>query len=410
MIRGDERRYRRVVRRTALAAAVVLGAALITVSGCSPMYVLRAGYEEAKILWRREPMERFAARPGLDPAIRAKLETVLAARTFARERGLDVGGSFASVSHLDGEHNVFVVTAAKRTALEPYTWWFPIVGRVPYKGFFSRARAEAEAAGLRDDGWDTFVRGASAFSTLGWFDDPLLEHQLRHDEGYLVNLVLHELYHNTFFVAGKAAFNESAANFVGHRGAIEFFRGRDDDARTRLAEQAWDEELRFGALLGRLAARLRARYAAARDVDDAVRARDEEVTKARAELDGLGFARERFASFRTQPLNNAMLLQYLLYNTDLDVFDAIYRQRGDLRRALDFIEAAAKEKKSDPFGAVQSALATLSPATEEARTESPHVPTVAGAPNGRPSPADERVSVDRGAGGDGGAATRPRLD
>jgi predicted aminopeptidase len=330
-------------------------------SGCSPLYVLRAGYEEAKILWRREPMERVLARPDLDPAVRGKLETVLAARTFADGIGLAVGDSFGSVSRLDREHNIFVVTAAKQTALEPYTWWFPIVGSVPYKGYFAREQAETEAAHLRERGYDTYVRGAAAFSTLGWFADPLLEHLLRHDRGYLVNLVLHELYHNTFFVPGETAFNESVANFVGHRGAIEFFRARGEDEPLREAERAWRDELRFADFVARVAARLRSLYATTTSTEDALHARDQELAAARAEFETLDLPKQQFASFRAEPLNNAVLLQYMLYTTDLRIFDAIYERTGSLRRSLDLIEAAAREKKSDPFSAVQTAFAGLGP-------------------------------------------------
>ncbi len=333
----------------------------LAAGGCSPFYVLRAGYEEAKILWRRQPIERVLARPDLDPTVRLKLETVLAARDFARTIGLEPGGSFTSVSRLDDAHTVFVVTAAKQTALEPYTWWFPVVGRVPYKGFFAADRADAEAASLGERGYDTYVRSAAAFSTLGWFADPLLEHLLRHDRGYLVNLVLHEVYHNTFYVPGESAFNESVACFVGYRGAIEFFRSRGERVRLREAEREWRDELRYATFLQGVVNRLRAEYAAAPTRADALRAREGEFTAARAAFAKLDLPRARYGSFLTEPLNNAVLIQDRLYTTDLGLFDAIYARTGGLRAALDFIEAAARQEKTRPFEAVQSAFAGSAP-------------------------------------------------
>ena len=116
--------------------------ALVGVSGCSPAYVLRAGYEEAKILWRRQPIEEILARNDLDESVRDKLGLVLRARKFAEEDlGLRVGGSYGTFASVDADQIVHVVTAAQRFRLEPHTWWFPIVGRVPYKGFFSEAAA-----------------------------------------------------------------------------------------------------------------------------------------------------------------------------------------------------------------------------------------------------------------------------
>src|SRR5262249_12591676 len=119
----------------------VLGALaglLCLLSACSPTYVLRAGYEEAKILWRREPLQRVPQRSDLDAETRGKLELALAVRAFARDAlHLRVDHSYATFVRVDADALVHVVTAAYRLRLEPYTWWFPIVGRVPYKGFFS---------------------------------------------------------------------------------------------------------------------------------------------------------------------------------------------------------------------------------------------------------------------------------
>jgi predicted aminopeptidase len=336
----------------------------VTLAGCSAGYVVRAGYEEAKILWRREPMERVLARGDLDADVRRKLETVLAARTFATELGLNVNGSFGSLSYSDREANIFVLIAAKRSALELYTWWFPIVGRVPYKGFYDPQRARAEAADLEARGYDTYVRTAAAFSTLGWFADPLLRHLLRHDEEFLVDLVLHEVYHNTFYVPGQAAFNESLATFVGHRGAIAFFRAHPERAHpagegdlSARAEASWEDARRFGTFVSRLQTLLRGAYADASDQTQALAARAALFARARTEYRALPFADGGFPSFVAEPLNNAVLLHYLLYGTELDLFEAIYQGRGgDLRATLAFIRDAAETAPSDPFGAVRHAF------------------------------------------------------
>jgi predicted aminopeptidase len=355
----------------------VLALLAAVVSSCSPLYVLRAGYVEAQILWRREPFERVLARPELPPDRRRKIELVIAAREYARAIGLDVDGSYTSLSHLDPDHGMWVLTAAKQTSLEAHTWWFPLVGEVPYKGFFGRERAEREAASLRREGYDTYVRPAGAFSTLGWFDDPLLAHLLAWDEVSLVSLVLHELYHNSFYVPGETAFNESLATFVGDRAAIDFFAGRPGDrGLVARAQAAWDDQLQFGALLGRLAERLRALYAA-QSADQILARRAEVFAAAQAEYRSLGL--KSAPAFAAQPLDNAVVLHYRLYGTDLDVFESVYRREGDLRRAIDAIEAAADTDREHPFDAVRRSLA-LPPGDDPADEADDPPPAAAGPP------------------------------
>jgi len=135
-----------VRRGRAVAASLVLLAAAFGASGCSAGYMARAAYEEARILWRRQPIEKLLQQDSLAAAERRKLELVLAVRKFAAERiGLSVGGSYRSVSEVDSGAVVQLLVATPRDSMEPYTWWFPVVGRVPYKGFFSKAVACAAA-------------------------------------------------------------------------------------------------------------------------------------------------------------------------------------------------------------------------------------------------------------------------
>ncbi|MBI4525869.1 MAG: aminopeptidase, partial [Deltaproteobacteria bacterium] len=134
-----------------LVSASLLSSFLL--SGCSPLYVIRAAYEEGKILWRREPIEAVLQNPDLDPGQREKFKLVLEVREYARERlKMNVGGSYASYSYVDRPALTYLVLAAAKTELTPYTWWFLFVGRVHYKGFFSEEAAKAEADSLANRG------------------------------------------------------------------------------------------------------------------------------------------------------------------------------------------------------------------------------------------------------------------
>ena len=132
---------------------------LLLVCSCSPGYVIRAAYEEGKILWRRKPIAEVLLTEDLDPVLRAKFETVLDVREFAKaELGLRVGGSYASYSHVDRPVLSHLLTAVPKTDFQPYTWWFLFVGSVPYKGYFDRGDAAQAAQELEETGHDTTIR------------------------------------------------------------------------------------------------------------------------------------------------------------------------------------------------------------------------------------------------------------
>ncbi|HEY8515178.1 MAG TPA: aminopeptidase [Candidatus Binatia bacterium] len=365
--------------------AVLLGAlsCLVGCGGCSPLYVLRSAYEEGRILLSRQSIESLLEKPELDPDTRAKLELVLEVRRFARDRlGLAVGDAYASFSIVPPGALLHVVSAAERTRLEPYTWWFPIVGDVDYKGFFDEADARAEAERLQSKGYDTWVRPSVAFSTLGWFDDPVLSSWLRADPVRITELLIHELLHRTWYVSGETEFNESLATFVGHVGAIEFFRARDgeDAETTRRAVAGWDEALAESRLWTTAVEELRALYEASaregRPVDEVLAAR-EKIFRAieRGELDGA----DAFPAAATQPtprrrtpipVNNAVILANYAYLKELDAFDAIYRQAGDLRASLARLREIVDDA-DDPFAALAQAASTAPPPSSHVDTAPP---------------------------------------
>ena len=339
-----------------LARSLIL-AGLCILPACTPLYILRAGYEEAKILWYRRPIADILREPGqLDLSTQEKLRLVLRVRAFAdRDLGFRVGGSYSSVSELPSPPTIYVVTAAQRMRLEAYTWWFPIVGSVSYKGYFDSAQANAEARRLEAQGFDTYIRTAAAFSTLGWFADPLLPHLLRYDRATLTNIVLHELFHNTFYLSGQTAFNESLANFVGYRGAIAFFAKAHGEthALTQRLRATWEKELAVSHFLEQVRQRLTALYASPLHEEEKLVQREALFTQLQEEFRHLPGADSQTSDFAAVPLNNAVLLHYLTYLQDLRVFERVYAQKNqDLRRTLDTITALAEDAEQ-PFAAVR---------------------------------------------------------
>lgn len=346
---------------------VVLSLALIagatwTCSACSAGYLLRAGYEETTILAAREPIADVIAAPATPPEVRRRLELVLTARDFAEHSlELDAGDSYTTYTHVDRDTLALVLSAAHRDRFAAVTWWFPIVGHVPYKGFFDVDDALEAQRELEDEGFDTFLRPTGAFSTLGWFNDPLLSTLLRYDDVSLASTVIHELTHNSIYVASQAAFNESFANFVGDRGAIALFCAMDGPTAERCADAraAWADNLTFGAYLNGLVTELEALYAREDLSREAKLAAREAVfagSRARFRDEVLPAMRTaRFRGFERATLNNAALMARRLYYDRLDRFEAAFeRAGGDLRSTIRAIIEAAESRPDDPWAALEA--------------------------------------------------------
>jgi predicted aminopeptidase len=337
---------------------LALGLVLFVLTGCSPLYVFQAAYEEGKILWRRQPIERMLERPDLDSDTREKLQLVLAVREYAQEPlKLRVRGSYASYSYVDRPTLSYVLMAAPKTDLRPYTWSYPFVGSFPYKGFFSKEAAEAEAERFQARGYDTYIRTSPAFSTLGWFDDPVLAHLLKYDKVTLAEVIFHELLHNTLFVKGQVSFNESLANFVGRQAAVLFFRERSGEGSPEFekAAQSLQEELEFSAFIQTVADSLRTVYAQELPEEEKLSLRQVILVKSQEDWKRRVADRptHRYRGYAEQELNNAVLAHYLLYLSDLALFEALYQAEGkNLARLVESLSEAVRSG-SDPFEAAR---------------------------------------------------------
>lgn len=329
-----------------LVALVGFGSFLLVVTPLG-RYLLRAGYEEARILLARRPIAEIVADSSVDALTRGKLQLVLEARVFARDSlGLPPREAFTQFTQLRSDTLVLLLSGARPDWLEPVLWRFPLVGRLPYKGFFRLSDALAAERALRAEGYDSYLRPASAFSTLGWFNDPLLSTTLAQDSVSLVNTVIHELTHNRYFAPGEATFNESFANFVGARGAEAFFLARGDSARARFAAASWADERDLASFWGALYRALDSTFTA--HPGDSLRARrialrDSLYREARRYLvDSLAPTWRTIAPRYAERvrLDNAALLARRVYLSDLGVFEQAYEDSGrNLRRSIDSLIA-----------------------------------------------------------------------
>jgi predicted aminopeptidase len=345
--------------RRGILAIAVSAAVLALISAPTACYLSRGAWEEAKILSRRQPIWEIVADPRTPKDAREKLKVVLAARQYAKDSlHLRTKDSFTTYSRLDHDTLVLVLSAAYRDTLKPYTWWFPIVGRVPYKGYFDFGAAQRDARNLTADGFDVYVRPSDAFSTLGFFNDPLLNTTLKGDSLGLANTVIHELTHNTYYASGQAPFNESFAMFVGARGAAAFFRSRGQEAAAAKLDAEWEDDKLLANFWTRVIRSLDSAYAAhPLDKEARIHARDTVYARARTALiaevgPALKTINPRYAE--RVPLDNASLLARRVYASDLDVFDQIYEKEGrNLRRTVGRVIALAKANPKAPFSALR---------------------------------------------------------
>ncbi len=281
------------------------------------------------VLQARQPIERVLEDPARDAALKDRLKGALAARRFAvTALGLPDNASYTSYSELDRPFVVWNVFASPELSLKPVTHCFPVAGCVAYQGYYALERAQAEAERLQRQGAEAFVGGVSAYSTLGWFDDPLLSSMLRWDDERLAATIFHELSHQVVYVKGDTAFNESYSKFVELEGLRQWRVARG------LPEALPPDLLFEGVFIERmLAARtaLTALYESPQ-TDAAKRAEKQRLFDV-LEADITRLATEAGASdayrrFFATPMNNAKLLPFGLYHQWRPAFAELYRQQG----------------------------------------------------------------------------------
>lgn len=320
-----------------LLAVLLLSGAL---TGC---YYVQAARGQLEVLNKREPIADVIADPDTPEELARRLSLLADARQFSiDELGLPDNKSYTSYSDLDREYVVWNVIAAPALSIEAKTWCYPVAGCVAYRGYFSKEKAQKKSASLKDQGNDVFVGGATAYSTLGNFNDPVLSTMLKRRDTDLVALLFHELAHQELYVKGDTAFNESFATAVEELGVERWLRsrGREDDYA------AWQEYKRYADDVTALA------LAARRDLEalyDSERGEAEKLAAKAARIEGLTDAinaRAREAGvdptgwWDDQPINNARLAVWSAYESQVPAFRMIFL---DCSEDFSCLYARAKE-------------------------------------------------------------------
>ncbi len=304
----------------------------MSLSGCATLsWYGQAVSGQLDLLSRREHIADLLADPSTDPELARRLRHVLAIREFAAaELSLPESRSYRHYADLERSAAVWNVIATGRYSVEPVTWCYPIAGCVAYRGYFDREDALAEARklgaqGLNGQGLDVIVSPAVAYSTLGWFDDPVLNTMLAWDDAELAGFLFHELAHEAVYVAGDSAFNEAYATVVERSGVERWLQSRSDSA----ALEAWRSRNRaiadWSALLLSTREQLQSGYADASDEAALADFKAAVFASLSADLAALAdtYAADWLRRWSERPLNNADLALLATYRRGIAAFDQL---------------------------------------------------------------------------------------
>lgn len=303
-------------------------------TGCQISYLFSSAYNQMKLLNSRVPIAEALQDPNISAEEKRKLELAQKARLFAEnDLHLKATQNYTSYAKLDRPYVTYVVSAAYKWELKHYQWSYPFVGKMPYKGYFNEEDAQTEDRELNKKDLDTYTRGVSAYSTLGWFKDPLLSSMLRYKDYDLVNTIIHETVHATLYIKHEADFNERLANFLGNKGAEMYYlktEGADSKTLLQVKKDIADDKL-FSDFISKELKDLDEWYKKLPANEHLEQKRSDRFAEiqARFKAQVLPLMQNKgYEKFSSAKLNNAHLLIFKTYMQDLSDFEKLYELSG----------------------------------------------------------------------------------
>lgn len=298
--------------------------------GCQITYITKSAIGQFQLLNSKVPFEKALQDPSLTAEVKRKISLANEARLFAEtDLKLTPTKNYSSFVKLDRPYVTYVVSASQKWELKQHDFNFLVIGKMPYKGYFSEADAKNEELDLQKLDLDTYQRGVTAYSTLGWFEDPLLSSMLSYSEEDLVNTIIHETVHSTIYVKNNADFNERLAVFLGNRGAEAFYLKKEGptSAVLKKIQESNEDEKVFSKFIGKELNDLTKWYLALqpnlRTIDLRKKRIEEIKVRFYSEVFPLLKSRSHFG-FNKGELNNARLLVYKTYLQDLHLFEELF--------------------------------------------------------------------------------------
>lgn len=336
----------KIIKRILLAILLIL--AVLTVAYWDlVIYGIRQGKGQFNIIWNARPVEEFLNNPDFPDSLKQKLVLINEVRRYAIDSlGLKDTKNYKTLFDQKGEEIMWVVTASEPFKLKAKEWEFPVLGSVPYKGFFNKELALKLREDLIEEGWDVSIRNPGGWSTLGWFTDPILSKMLERSEGDLANLIIHEMSHSTIFVKDSIDFNENLATFIGDRGAEKFLAYKYGVDSKEYKQYFTDDEdyLKFADHMLRGSEALDSLYGTMTEdqpVDEKKTLKEKMIREIVESLDTLTLTDNTNPSARyTKVLpNNAYFMNFRRYQSKQDAFWEEYRSKfnEDLKAYIAFL-------------------------------------------------------------------------
>jgi predicted aminopeptidase len=331
---------------------LLLAGALSAASGCATQagYLAKQGGYLLHAGTGTRDVAALIASPSTPAETRVFLQRVVQVKQFAVRRiGLKDNGNYTRYKKVEGDHLVDVVQACDALSFTPYLWSYPFLGKLPYRGYYERPDAQAEAARLKKEGWDVLVRPVDAFSTLGFTKDPVYSFMENYSPFQLASLVIHEQTHATLFLKGQPDFNEELATFVGDEGAFQWLRETygEDSPLYRSALDEYSDSQAFVGLMQGLQRQLENLYGERIPVEEMLAAKTRIIDDFNRDLEAGAAAEFRTDAYRgihSLPLNNAYLSLYSLYAKDIPLLRAFWMQRcgGSLVKFMQAVQALSR--------------------------------------------------------------------
>jgi predicted aminopeptidase len=334
-----------------LAPASLAALALCGCTAAAPYY-WQAATGQLELWHKSRPIDDWLADPDTKPELKARLRQAQEIRRFASsDLGLPDNGSYRAFAELGRPYVLWNVFAAPELSLKPREWCFPVAGCVTYRGYFAERDARAFAEGLAAEGYDTYAGGVPAYSTLGWFDDPLPSTVIGYPDTELARLIFHELAHQVVYVKDDTSFNESFATAVEQEGVRRWVEAQGSPGKLAQFHSAQIRKREFVALILGYQDKLEAIYAS-NAADDEKRTRKAETFAAmRADYAAL---RQKwnipsgYDGWFAGPLNNAQIVSVASYTEQVPAFEALLAQeQGDLPRFYAAVKKLARLPKAE---------------------------------------------------------------
>ncbi len=342
----------------------------LLVAGCTNIaYYAQAVGGQMRLMAGTRPISEVVNDTATEPGLRQQLEQAIAIREFAsRELALPNNGSYRSYADLERPYVVWNVFAAPEFSLEPQQWCMVFIGCVNYRGYYDKYDADLYAGELRQAGADTYVGGVSAYSTLGYFNDPVLNTFLRFGDHEVARIIFHELAHQLVYAEGDSAFNESFATVVENEGMHRWLNKLAAPEKLRDFEKQQERKAQFHRLVADCRDKLRVIYVSSLAPDAKRHAKTEvtaelkqNYTDLKASWGGYGGYDQWF----NQPINNAVLGSVTLYTQWVPAFQALLEEEGgSLPRFYLRVAALARLTKTERSAALNQFLPSRKAATE----------------------------------------------